>query len=77
MSEPSAQAKAQIGRPTKWVQTSPRKRTIEGTCVGVRLSGSIIRTEEGEFPGVQFGIETAEGKILWTGTMADRPEGVV
>lgn len=69
---PSDYAKAQVGEPTRYVRKAPngKEKVVEGVCIGVRASGTTMRTEDGDFPGVQFLIET-RGRKVWTMTMAD------
>lgn len=68
---PSPEVLAQVGKPTTWEQITPRRRKVEGVCVGVRRSYSIMSDDEGEWHGIQFCIQTPDGKTTWTSTFAD------
>lgn len=69
---PSDEALARVGQHMRFVQVRPRKQVIEGICIGVRRTGTTVRTSDGDWPGVQFQVETPGGKRTWTLTFADR-----
>lgn len=72
---PSAQALAQVGQHIRYAQSKQRKKVLEGICIGVRRTGTVVRTSDGSFPGVQWLIETKDGKKIWTEAFADREMG--
>jgi hypothetical protein len=69
---PSQQALALVGRVIEWKQTAPRQRTAKGVCIGVRrVPGVTIRTDDGEYPAIEFCIEKPTGRKTWTTSFAD------
>lgn len=69
---PSREALAQVGEPIHWVQHTPKKRDVRGVCVGAKRTPSTIATDDGEFRGVQFAIQTEKGTVVWTCTFPDK-----